>query len=96
MKELDLLLERFARSQLPYADSEQRRTLCRLLELPDPLLVDYLLGQAVPPEPELADLVLSIRTSPPVMTERAARESPAGTPAELASVPGVVCPATGG
>ncbi len=66
MKELDLLLERFARVELPHAGPEQRRTLGQFLELPDPLLVDYLLGQAIPPEPELAALVLSIRTSPPV------------------------------
>jgi succinate dehydrogenase flavin-adding protein (antitoxin of CptAB toxin-antitoxin module) len=57
MKELDVLLERFARRELPTATSEQRQTLTRLLELPDPELVDYLLGQAIPPDPELASLV---------------------------------------
>ncbi len=64
MKELDVLLERFARRELPGYVPEQRRTLARLLELPDPDLVDYLLGQAIPPEPALAELVLRIRTSP--------------------------------
>ena len=57
MKELDVLLERFARRELPGASSQQRQTLTRLLELPDPELVDYLLGQAIPPDPELARLV---------------------------------------
>jgi antitoxin CptB len=57
MKELDVLLERFARRELPGASTEQRQTLTRLLELPDPELVDYLLGQAIPPDPELAGLV---------------------------------------
>jgi succinate dehydrogenase flavin-adding protein (antitoxin of CptAB toxin-antitoxin module) len=57
MKELDVLLERFARRELPGASAEQRQTLTRLLELPDPELVDYLLGQAIPPDPELARLV---------------------------------------
>jgi succinate dehydrogenase flavin-adding protein (antitoxin of CptAB toxin-antitoxin module) len=57
MKELDVLLERFARRELPGASTEQRQTLTRLLELPDPELVDYLLGQAIPPDPELASLV---------------------------------------
>jgi antitoxin CptB len=57
MKELDVLLERFARRELPEASAEQRQTLTRLLELPDPVLVDYLLGQAIPPDPELASLV---------------------------------------
>jgi succinate dehydrogenase flavin-adding protein (antitoxin of CptAB toxin-antitoxin module) len=60
MKELDVLLERFARRELPAASAEERRTLARFLELPDPELVDYLLGQAIPPEPELARLVLRI------------------------------------
>jgi succinate dehydrogenase flavin-adding protein (antitoxin of CptAB toxin-antitoxin module) len=81
MKELDLLLERFARGELPHSGPEYRRTLARLLELPDPMLVDYLLGQAIPPEPALAELVLSIRTYPPI------------SPTELATGPG---PATGG
>ena len=57
MKELDVLLERFARRELPAASAEQRQTLTRFLELPDPVLVDYLLGQAIPPDPELASLV---------------------------------------
>jgi antitoxin CptB len=57
MKELDVLLERFARRELPEASAEQRQTLTRFLELPDPVLVDYLLGQAIPPDPELASLV---------------------------------------
>ena len=60
MKELDVLLERFARRELPGASTEQRQTLTRLLELPDPELVDYLLGQAIPPDPELAGLVSRI------------------------------------
>jgi antitoxin CptB len=57
MKELDVLLERFARDQLPRATAEQRGAFARFLELPDPVLVDYLLGQVIPPEAELADLV---------------------------------------
>lgn len=57
MKELDVLLERFARRELPGASAEQRHTFTRFLELPDPVLVDYLLGQATPPDAELASLV---------------------------------------
>jgi succinate dehydrogenase flavin-adding protein (antitoxin of CptAB toxin-antitoxin module) len=62
MKELDVLLERFARAVLPSATAEQRDTLARFLELPDPVLVDYLLGQATPPEPDMAELARRIRT----------------------------------
>jgi antitoxin CptB len=57
MKELDVILDRFARAELPHASAEQRRTFARFLELADPLLADYLLGYAIPPEPELAELV---------------------------------------
>ncbi len=60
MKELDVLLERFARRELPGASAGQRQTLARFLELPDPELVDYLLGQAIPPDRELANLVAQI------------------------------------
>jgi succinate dehydrogenase flavin-adding protein (antitoxin of CptAB toxin-antitoxin module) len=60
MKELDVLLERFARRELPRASAEQRHTFTRFLELPDPVLVDFLLGQAIPPDPELAGLVARI------------------------------------
>jgi len=60
MKELDVLLERFARGVLPTASAQQRTTFARFLELPDPVLVDYLLGQGEPPEAELAALVRHI------------------------------------
>ena len=60
MKELDVLLERFARGVLPTASAEQRTVFARFLELPDPVLVDYLLGEGVPPEPELVALVRRI------------------------------------
>jgi len=65
MRELDVLLERFARGELPRASPEQRRIFARFLELPDPLLADYLLGQVTPPEPELAQLVERIITPAP-------------------------------
>ena len=60
MKELDVLLDRFARGELSRASSEEREVLARFLELPDPVLVDYLLGQEIPPEPELAELARRI------------------------------------
>lgn len=74
MKELDVLLERFARCELPGSTSEQRDTLARFLELPDPLLVDYLLGQAIPPDPQLARLVQRIAGQ--AAADRAVRAAP--------------------
>jgi succinate dehydrogenase flavin-adding protein (antitoxin of CptAB toxin-antitoxin module) len=62
MKELDLLLERFARGALPRASAAQRTAFERLLTLPDPLLAAYLLGGNTPPEAELALLTGAIRT----------------------------------
>jgi antitoxin CptB len=61
MKELDVLLERYVRSQLPEASAEERLALTGLLDLPDPLLADYLLGHATATEPALARLVATIR-----------------------------------
>ncbi len=67
MKELDVLLERFARGHLAAADADARALFERFLELPDPVLADYLLGEAQPADPSLAQLIRSItaQTSPP-------------------------------
>ncbi len=64
MKELDVLLERYVRSRLANSSSEDRATLTRLLELPDPLLFDYVFGHIPVMEPSLARLVAAIRQSP--------------------------------
>jgi len=60
MKELDVLLERFARRTLPGASEEEWQAFAELLALPDPALADYLLAGEPPPEP-LARLVQRIR-----------------------------------
>ena len=62
MKELDLVLERFARATLPKASAAERGVLAELLELPDPVLAQYLLGDAAPGGAQLATLVTRIRT----------------------------------
>ena len=61
MKELDVLLERYVGSQLCNASREERQTLTRLLDLPDPELADYLFGHTPATEPHLARLVAAIR-----------------------------------
>ena len=63
MKELDVLLERYAASMLPQADQAERRLLARLLDHPDPELAGYFLGGEVPSEPDLAALVTRITDS---------------------------------
>jgi antitoxin CptB len=60
MKELDVLLGRYAAVALPTADAAERRLLARLLECPDPDLAGYFLGGQTPPEPQMAALVSRI------------------------------------
>ena len=61
MKELDLLLERFAREGLPGASEAERGAFERLLGLPDPLLAGYFLGHDRPADPEMRALAARIR-----------------------------------
>ena len=63
MKELDVLLGRYAAAALPQAGPAERRLLAQLLDRPDPELAGYFLGGEVPPEPEMAALVTRITTS---------------------------------
>ena len=56
MKELDVLLDRFARERYELLSSDEQRAFGRLLDLPDPDLADYFLGHVTPPDPELAHL----------------------------------------
>jgi succinate dehydrogenase flavin-adding protein (antitoxin of CptAB toxin-antitoxin module) len=62
MKELDVMLERFAPEALAHASPQELGVLEELLALPDPLLAGYLLGENTPPEPRLARLAGKIRT----------------------------------
>jgi antitoxin CptB len=63
MKELDVLLGRYAAAALPQAGAAERQLLARLLDRPDPELAGYLLRGEAPPEPEMAALVTRITTS---------------------------------
>jgi antitoxin CptB len=62
-QELDVLLSRYASAALPSAPAGERAALARLLELPDPLLTDYLLNGVPAPDGPLADLVRRIRAT---------------------------------
>jgi antitoxin CptB len=69
MKELDVLLERYAQSgQIP-ASAAARAVFARLLDTPDPQLAAYLLGPDLPSDPALAALVQQIRRVRPAAGE---------------------------
>lgn len=57
LKELDVLLERHVSIRLAGASEQERRTLEKLLDLPDPELAGYLLGGRLAEDPELAALI---------------------------------------
>jgi antitoxin CptB len=60
MKELDVLLERYAHTLKVEGSAAERGAFERLLDLADPQLAAYLLGHDVPGDPELAGLVRRI------------------------------------
>lgn len=61
MKELDLLLVAYLRQHWPAAPPVERQSFVQILELPDPLLAAYLLGNAECPDPSLRPLLAILR-----------------------------------
>jgi antitoxin CptB len=61
MRELDLLLQDFLEHGYPSLDEKGRTNFLVLLECPDALLFDYLMGGIVPSDPALADVVRRVR-----------------------------------
>jgi antitoxin CptB len=60
MKELDIILERYARRAHAEASPAERCAFAALLELPDPELAGYLFGHDAPSDPQLARLARRI------------------------------------
>jgi antitoxin CptB len=60
MKELDLILQGWLERRYPSASSDERTAFARFLELPDPEIAAYLLGQARPQDPAVAALVAQL------------------------------------
>ena len=61
IKELDVILGRFAREGLARVSPAERQAFERLLGLPDTLLAGYFLGEERPADPELRSLAEHIR-----------------------------------
>jgi len=67
-KELDLLVGAFAERHLAEMDAGQLDRFEALLELPEPLLYDWLLGRSAPPpefDHKVTRLFLQFKYSPP-------------------------------
>ncbi len=67
LKELDLVLERFARERLGRESPRLQGAFGRLLELPDPILVELLLAPrdgapSFPEDPELEQVAALVAT----------------------------------
>ena len=63
MLELDLLLQGFLESGYSDLSEDRQRTFSRMLEYPDQLLLDWLVGHIVPADPEVRELVERIRAA---------------------------------
>jgi antitoxin CptB len=63
MLELDLLLQGFLEKVYPQLARAERECFARLLELPDQLLLEYLLKQAPVEEKEFIDVIERIRAA---------------------------------
>ncbi|MFQ5487732.1 MAG: succinate dehydrogenase assembly factor 2 [Gammaproteobacteria bacterium] len=61
MRELDLLLEDFMCEQYDSLGKEERQAFRRLLDCPDQLLLEYLMGRMAPSDKEVAYVVARIR-----------------------------------
>jgi antitoxin CptB len=69
MKELDLLIGSFADRHLAALDAAQLERYEALLEVPEPLLYDWLTGKAAPPaehDNDVTRLLLDFQLKPPV------------------------------
>lgn len=65
MRELDVLLERYMDRRYGQAGATERAAFQALLELQDPLLIDYLMGRVEASDPEVADVVARILDAGP-------------------------------
>ena len=60
MKELDLVLQAWLDRRYAQASPAERTLFARFLELPDPQLACYLLGNEIPDDPAMAALVAQL------------------------------------
>ncbi|HHM05186.1 MAG TPA: succinate dehydrogenase assembly factor 2 [Gammaproteobacteria bacterium] len=63
MLELDLLLQGFLERGYSRLDAASQAQFEALLAYPDPVLLEYLMGRAVPADPALARVVAAVRAA---------------------------------
>jgi succinate dehydrogenase flavin-adding protein (antitoxin of CptAB toxin-antitoxin module) len=63
MRELDVLLTSYLERQYPHDGEPAKKAFRRLLELPDPDLISYLLSRENPADQELSNVIERIRGS---------------------------------
>jgi antitoxin CptB len=61
MRELDVLLNGFLQQRLERLDAHERDSFARLLDYPDAVLLEWLMGRMVPADKDVASIVQDIR-----------------------------------
>ena len=61
MLELDLFLERFMDKAYMQLTDKQKQDFSNLLETPDQMLLDYLMGRVVPYDKDIANVTKQVR-----------------------------------
>jgi antitoxin CptB len=61
MRELDVLLNGFLEQHFEGLDARERDSFARLLEYPDTVLIECLMGRMVPADRDVASIVQDIR-----------------------------------
>lgn len=61
MLELDLFLERFMDEAYMQLTDKQKQDFSNLLETPDQMLLDYLMGRVVPYDKDIANVTKQVR-----------------------------------
>ena len=61
MRELDVLLKGFLEHRYEQLDAQERDSFARLLDYPDAVLLEWLMGRMVPADKDVASIVQDIR-----------------------------------
>ena len=57
VRELDVLFTQFVKKHYPLMSEDAQKTFQKLLNVQDPVIMDWLFGKYEPEEPEMRDLI---------------------------------------